>query len=57
MCAGGCLRSGPWRFGNEIVEVGTPHGASLARQMAGHLRSLDGSRLVTNAMNAALTVG
>ena len=50
------MRSGPWRFGNEIVEVGTPHGASLARQMAGHLRSLDGSRLVTNAMNAALTV-
>ena len=45
-----------YSLGNEIVEVGTPHGARLARQMAEHLRLLDRSRLVTNGVNAALTV-
>ncbi|HEY5840420.1 MAG TPA: glycoside hydrolase family 2 TIM barrel-domain containing protein, partial [Mycobacterium sp.] len=45
-----------YSLGNEIVEVGTPHGSRLARQMAEHLRHLDRSRLVTNGVNAALTV-
>ena len=45
-----------YSLGNEIVEVGTPHGARLARQMAEHVRLLDRSRLVTNGVNAALTV-
>ena len=45
-----------YSLGNEIVEVGTPHGARLARKMAEHIRSLDRSRLVTNGVNAALTV-
>ena len=45
-----------YSLGNEIVEVGTPHGARLARQMAEHVRRLDRSRLVTNGVNAALTV-
>lgn len=45
-----------YSLGNEIVEVGTPHGAALAREMAEHVRSLDPTRLVTNGINAALAV-
>ena len=45
-----------YSLGNEIVEVGTPHGSRLARQMAEQVRRLDRSRLVTNGVNAALTV-
>ena len=37
-----------YSLGNEIVEVGTPHGSRLARQMAEQVRRLDRSRLVTN---------
>ena len=45
-----------YSIGNEIVELGTPHGAHLARQMAEHLRGLDQQRLITNGMNPMLTV-
>jgi len=45
-----------YSLGNEIVEVGTPHGAHLARTMAEHVRALDPTRLVTNGVNAALAV-
>ncbi|WP_232548730.1 glycoside hydrolase family 2 TIM barrel-domain containing protein [Propioniciclava soli] len=45
-----------YSLGNEIAEVGMPHGAVLAREMAEHVRALDPTRLVTNGVNAALTV-
>lgn len=45
-----------YSIGNEIVEVGTPHGAALARDIAEHVRALDSTRLVTNGVNAALAV-
>ncbi|MFZ0529151.1 MAG: glycoside hydrolase family 2 TIM barrel-domain containing protein, partial [Propionicimonas sp.] len=45
-----------YSLGNEIAEVGRPHGAVLARAMAEHVRSLDPTRLVTNGVNAALAV-
>lgn len=45
-----------YSLGNEIAEVGTPHGAVLAREMAEKVRSLDGTRLVTNGVNVALAV-
>ena len=45
-----------YSLGNEIVEIGTPHGARLARRMAEHVRSHDHTRLVTNGVNAALAV-
>lgn len=45
-----------YSIGNEIVEVGTPHGAALARELAEHVRGLDPTRPVTNGVNAALAV-
>ncbi len=45
-----------YSIGNEIVEVGTPHGAALARDLAEHVRALDPTRLVTNGVNALLAV-
>jgi beta-galactosidase len=45
-----------YSIGNEIVEVGTPHGARLARALAEHVRALDPTRLVTNGINAMLAV-
>lgn len=45
-----------YSIGNEIVEVGTPHGAALTRELAEHVRALDPTRLVTNGINAALAV-
>jgi len=45
-----------YSIGNEIVEVGTPHGAALARELAEHVRSLDPTRPVTNGVNATLAV-
>ncbi|MCU1406206.1 MAG: hypothetical protein JWQ43_2509 [Glaciihabitans sp.] len=45
-----------YSIGNEIIEVGTPHGAAMARQLAEHVRTLDPSRLVTNGVNAFLAV-
>ncbi len=45
-----------YSLGNEIAEVGTPHGAVLARAMAETVRSHDATRLVTNGVNVALAV-
>ncbi len=45
-----------YSLGNEIAEVGMPHGSVLARRMAEKLRSLDPTRLVTNGVNSALAV-
>lgn len=45
-----------YSIGNEIVEVGTPHGAVQARELAEHVRALDPTRLVTNGVNATLSV-
>lgn len=45
-----------YSIGNEIVEVGTPHGAIQARELAEHVRALDPTRLVTNGVNATLAV-
>jgi len=45
-----------YSIGNEIAEVGTPHGARWARRMADHVRALDPSRPVTNGVNAMLAV-
>ncbi|MDN4490294.1 glycoside hydrolase family 2 TIM barrel-domain containing protein [Demequina sp. SYSU T00068] len=45
-----------YSIGNEIVEVGTPHGAALNRELAEHVRALDPTRPVTNGINVALAV-
>ncbi|QHF24602.1 DUF4982 domain-containing protein [Rathayibacter sp. VKM Ac-2804] len=45
-----------YSIGNEIVEVGTPHGAVLARDLAEHVRALDPTRPVTNGVNPTLAV-
>ena len=45
-----------YSIGNEIAEVGTPHGARWARRMAELVRSLDPTRLVTNGINPFLAV-
>ena len=45
-----------YSLGNEIVEVGTPHGSVLARALAEHVRALDPTRPITNGVNAALAV-
>ena len=45
-----------YSIGNEIPEVSTPHGAVWSRRLAEKVRSLDGTRLVTNGINAMLSV-
>lgn len=45
-----------YSIGNEIVEVGTPHGARWSRRLADRVRSLDPTRPVTNGINATLAV-
>ena len=45
-----------YSIGNEIIEVGTPHGAAWARDLAEHVRALDPTRPVTNGVNAFLAV-
>jgi beta-galactosidase len=42
--------------GNEISEVGSPLGAARARDIAEHLRSLDPTRYVTNAVQPLLAI-
>jgi beta-galactosidase len=42
--------------GNEIPDVGTPLGSALAREIAEHVRALDPTRLVTNALQPLLSV-
>ncbi|MEN2742463.1 glycoside hydrolase family 2 TIM barrel-domain containing protein [Microbacterium sp. X-17] len=45
-----------YSIGNEIAEVGTPHGARWSRRLAEHVRALDPTRPVTNGVNALLAV-
>jgi beta-galactosidase len=45
-----------YSIGNEIIEVGTPHCAAWARDLAEHVRALDPTRPVTNGVNAFLAV-
>lgn len=46
-----------YSLGNEIPDTGSPTGVALGRAMAEHVRSLDGTRYVTNCINAILAVG
>jgi beta-galactosidase len=46
-----------YSIGNEIPEAGTPHGSRLGRAMAEKVRSLDGSRFVTEAVTGLLMGG
>src|SRR4029453_6122279 len=43
-----------YSIGNEIFEVGTPIGSTWGRRLAEKLRSLDGTRFVTNGINGTL---
>ncbi|WP_416957999.1 glycoside hydrolase family 2 TIM barrel-domain containing protein [Streptomyces sp. Agncl-13] len=45
-----------YSIGNEIPETGTPSGAARGRELAEKVRSLDGTRYVTNAVNGMLAV-
>ncbi len=45
-----------YSIGNEIPEAGSPHGAAWGRKLAEKVRSLDGTRYVTNAVNGMLAV-
>jgi hypothetical protein len=44
-----------YSIGNEIPEVGTPHGALWSRRIAEKVRALDPTRLVTNGVNGTLS--
>ena len=45
-----------YSIGNEIPDVAKPHGAVWSRRLAEKVRSLDGTRFVTNGINAMLAV-
>jgi len=45
-----------YSIGNEIPEVARPHGAVWSRRLAEKVRSLDGTRFITNGINAMLSV-
>ena len=45
-----------YSIGNEIPEVGRPHGGLWSRRLAEAVRALDSTRLVTNGINAMLAV-
>jgi beta-galactosidase len=40
-----------WSIGNEIPERAQPRGVELARQLTGHIRTLDSTRSITAAIN------
>ncbi len=46
-----------YSIGNEIPDVGNPAGASIGRAITERIRSLDGTRLVTNSINPLLAIG
>jgi beta-galactosidase len=46
-----------YSIGNEIPEVGRPHGARLGRALAEKVRSLDSTRFVTQAISGLLVGG
>ena len=45
-----------YSIGNEIPEAGSPAGAAWGRKLSEKVRSLDGTRFVTNAVNGMLAV-
>lgn len=45
-----------YSIGNEIPETGSPDGGRWSRRLAEKLRSLDGTRLVTNGINGFVSV-
>jgi beta-galactosidase len=45
-----------YSIGNEIQEIGTPHGARLGRLLAERVRAQDPTRLITGAINGFMTV-
>lgn len=45
-----------YSIGNEIPELGTPHGAHRSRRMAETIRALDPTRYITNSVNGMLCV-
>ena len=45
-----------YSIGNEIPELGAPHGAVWSRRLAEKVRALDDTRLVTNGINGMLAV-
>ena len=45
-----------YSIGNEIPEVAKPHGAVWSRRLVEKVRALDGTRFVTNGINAMLAV-
>ena len=45
-----------YSIGNEIPETGSPAGAARGRRLAEKVRSLDGTRYVTNAVNGMVAV-
>jgi len=44
-----------YSIGNEIFETGTPIGSTWGRALAEKVRSLDGTRLITNAINGMVS--
>ncbi|WP_432991900.1 glycoside hydrolase family 2 TIM barrel-domain containing protein [Dactylosporangium sp. CA-233914] len=45
-----------YSIGNEILEIGTPHGARWGRRLAERVRAQDPTRLVTNAINGMMAL-
>ena len=45
-----------YSLGNEILEVGNPHGAAIGRALAEKVRALDPTRFLTNGINALVSV-
>ncbi|WP_251452184.1 glycoside hydrolase family 2 TIM barrel-domain containing protein [Microbacterium sp. Marseille-Q6648] len=43
-----------YSIGNEILELGTPHGATWSRRLAEEVRALDPTRPVTNGINGII---
>lgn len=43
-----------YSIGNEILELGTPHGAAWSRRLAEEVRALDPTRPVTNGINGII---
>lgn len=44
-----------YSIGNEIPETGDPHGSALGRRIAEKVRTLDGTRYVTNGINGIVS--
>jgi hypothetical protein len=45
-----------YSLGNEILEVGNPHGAAIGRALAEKVRALDPTRFLTNGINAVVSI-